>query len=124
MTLTEYEAVFMFGLDKSLTDSVRIEAAAELNGKVLRTALDASAARKLFEAEEIVCAVSENPARYLCNAAYFHALKRFNGRALFFHIPPLRHMTDSMAESIVRAVNAAYPKCLRYDIVEKNNRKY
>lgn len=100
----DYETVFMFGLDKSLTDSVRIETVSALNGRMLRTLLNAEAARKCFEAEKIPCTVSERPARYFCNAAYFHALNKFGGRVLFFHIPPLRHMDDNMSQSIVRAV--------------------
>ena len=89
-----YNAVFMFGLDKNLSDSVRIEKYAE------------KAARKAFEAEGIKCTVSENTSQYLCNEAYFFMLEKTGGKALFFHIPPIRYMTDSMAQSVVRAVNS------------------
>lgn len=101
---SDYQAVFMFGLDKSLSNSVRIETVSALDGITLHTSLNAVAAQKCFEAEGISCDVSERPARYLCNAAYFHALNRFGGRALFFHIPPLRHMNSNMMQSIAEAV--------------------
>lgn len=100
-----YDAVFMFGLDKNLSDSVRIERYAEKDGVTLAGLPCENAARKAFEAEGIRCTVSENTSKYLCNEAYFYMLKKFGGKALFFHIPPLRYMTDQMARSIVRAVN-------------------
>ncbi len=100
----DYEAVFMFGLDKSLTDSVRIETVSALNGRTPHTSLNSATARKCFEAEKILCTVSERPAGYLCNAAYFHALNKFGGRAMFFHVPPFRYLDDNMSQSIVRAV--------------------
>lgn len=99
-----YEAVFMFGLDKLLTDSVRIETVSALNGRMLHTSLNSAAARKCFEAEKILCTVSERSARYLCNAAYFHALNKFGGRAMFFHIPPFRYLDDGMLQSVAVAV--------------------
>ncbi|MCI9409134.1 MAG: hypothetical protein HFJ89_04890 [Oscillospiraceae bacterium] len=101
-----YNAVFMFGLDKNLSDSVRIEKYAEKDGARLAGLSCEKAARKAFEAEGIKCTVSENTSQYLCNEAYFFMLEKTGGKALFFHIPPIRYMTDSMAQSVVRAVNS------------------
>lgn len=38
--------------------------------------------------------VSDKHAAYLCNAAYFHMLKKYNGRAVFIHIPTYTNITE------------------------------
>ncbi len=99
----EYGAAFMFGLDKSLKTSARIEVCAQRDGKRLQTALDFSFASDAFKAEGINCLVSANPTNYFCNDAYFYMLERLCGKALFFHIPPVRYMTEDMYKAAVRA---------------------
>jgi len=99
----EYGAAFMFGLDKHLKESVRIEVCAQKDGKRLQTALDFSSAAAAFKAEGLNCLVSASPTNYLCNDAYFNMLEKLNGRALFFHIPPVRYMTEDMYKAAVRA---------------------
>lgn len=99
----EYGAAFMFGLDKRLKKSVRIEVCAKKDGERLQTALDFSSAAAAFNAEGLDCLVSADPTNYLCNDAYFYMLERLGGRALFFHIPPVRYMTEDMYKAAVRA---------------------
>ena len=34
----------------------------------------------------------------LCNEAYWHALNKFSGRAVFIHIPTIKHMDEHLTE--------------------------
>ena len=42
----------------------------------------------ILKKEGIPTRVSTDPGRYLCNYAYYLALKKSNGKALFVHLPP------------------------------------
>ncbi len=99
----EYGAAFMFGLDKNIKKSVRVEVCAQKDGERLQTALDFSSAAAAFKAERLCCLVSADPTNYLCNDAYFHMLEKLDGRALFFHIPTVKYMTEDMYKAVVRA---------------------
>lgn len=79
-----YDAVFMFGLDKNLSDSVRIEKYAEKDGARLAGLSCEKAAQKALEAERIKCTVSENTSQYLCNEAYFLCWKKPEEKRCFF----------------------------------------
>lgn len=81
-----YDAVFMFGLDKNLSDSVRIEKYAEKDCVRLAGLSCEKAAQKALEAERIKCTVSENTSQYLCNEAYFfYAGKNRRKSVVFSH---------------------------------------
>jgi len=51
-------------------------------------------------ASGIKCVVSELPTQYLCNAAYFNVLHKFDGKAVFIHIPSLKNMSENMTDRI------------------------
>ncbi len=55
-----------------------------------RTAVNPLAATRILREHRVPAGVSRNAGRYLCNAAYFHALGR-EGPTLFVHIPKPRH---------------------------------
>lgn len=70
MNVTDkFDLVVMFGLDTSLKETVRTENV-----------------------------VSEIPTQYLCNTAYFNALHKFEGKAMFIHIPSLKNMSEDMMD--------------------------
>ena len=71
-----YDAVYLFGLDKSLCGSVRIEACAEEAGHILYTSADVLELAHKFAVLGIPCAVSRQPSGYLCNAAYYALLEK------------------------------------------------
>ena len=90
-----YEQVIMFGCDKTLKDGVRLERFAEKNGKKLETSLDlALLSQKLIDGG-IANTISVTPTHYLCNEAYWYALKKFEGKAVFIHIPTLKKIDKS-----------------------------
>lgn len=101
----KYDAVYMFGLDKRLKASIRVEPCAEKDGETICTEIDTSEIIDKLKKEGLKCKLAENPTHYLCNEAYYYMLKKYGGRALFIHIPPLRHMTDDMAYAIINTLN-------------------
>ncbi len=75
----EYEQVYMFGLDKALKDSVRIEKCAEKDGERIYTQMQLSGIEECLKNNAIPYSVSHNSTHYLCNEAYFYMLKKMNG---------------------------------------------
>ena len=98
------DAVYLFGIDKNLKDSLRVETAAEKEGTRLETCLDTDALRKHLEAAGIRTGSSGTPTHYLCNEAYWRLLRRFSGRAVLIHIPALRHFDEAWIPLIRQAV--------------------
>ncbi len=100
-----YEQVIMFGCDKSLKDGVRLERFAEKNGKKLETSLDlALLSQKLIDGG-IANTISVTPTHYLCNEAYWYALKKFEGKAVFIHIPTLKNIDKSFIDKMKELKN-------------------
>ena len=61
----DYDAVYLFGADKNLTDSFRIEACADKEGTRLSTALNLTALSNRLSDAGINSTVSETPTHYL-----------------------------------------------------------
>lgn len=93
--------VVMFGLDSNMKEMVRIELVAECDGAVEKNRLDCNALCRCLKESNIQCCVSEIPTRYLCNAAYYHMLRKVKGNAVFIHIPTMKNMSGIMIEKIV-----------------------
>lgn len=96
-----YDMVVMFGLDSNMKEMVRIELVAECEGAVEKSRLDCNALCRCLKESKIQCCVSEIPTRYLCNAAYYHMLRKVEGNAVFIHIPTMKNMSGIMLEKIV-----------------------
>ena len=45
--------------------------------------------------------VSDKPTAYLCNAAYYHMLKK-NRNTVFIHIPSIKGMNDVLMNQLLR----------------------
>ncbi len=100
----QFEEIYMFGIDKNLHDKVRIELSAESDGIKRYTDIDAGSIVCLLREVGITSQTSDNPTHYLCNEAYWHALRRFAGKAIFIHIPSNRNMSQGFIEKIQRAL--------------------
>ncbi len=100
----KYSAVYMFGLDKRLKDSVRIEPCAEKDGETICTAFNTAEIIDKLKKEGVKCKLAENPTHYLCNEAYYYMLKKVCRRALFIHIPPLKYFSNETAEAIIKTI--------------------
>ncbi|MBR4731322.1 MAG: GNAT family N-acetyltransferase [Lachnospiraceae bacterium] len=100
----EYDQVIMFGVDKTLTSTVRIERVAAWDGERIVSKLNLNQLKDSLGAAGIQAVISENPTAYLCNDAYWQALHKFSGKAVFIHVPTMRHADEIFAEKVRRAV--------------------
>ncbi|MBO4679048.1 MAG: hypothetical protein J5626_05200, partial [Lachnospiraceae bacterium] len=92
----------MFGIDKNLKDSPRIEKVAERDGERLSSKLNLQTIKASFEPAGLKAEISDTPTHYLCNEAYWYALKRFCGKAVFIHIPTLKFADEAFIEKIAK----------------------
>ena len=109
----EYDQVIMFGVDKTLTSMVRIEKYAVKEGIKCASKLDLEKTAESINAAGVQSVISERPTAYLCNEAYWHALNKFSGRAVFIHVPTIKHMDKHLAEAIKLAfweINDSLPR--------------
>ena len=98
----DYDAVIMFGIDKSLPTFLRVERCARIDGETLETKLYADQLARGFRENGIPCDISDTPTQYLCNDAYFRMLRKTNGKALFVHIPGSKYMTQELMAGILK----------------------
>lgn len=95
-----YEFVIMFGCDKSLKDCVRLECFAEKDGLKCETRLDVKLLSETLSRDGVENVISETPTHYLCNEAYWYALQKFEGKAVFIHIPTLKNIDEKLISKI------------------------
>ena len=91
----DFDTVYMFGIDKNLVNEIRIDLCACYNREHICTDFNLlPLERKLIESS-ISYSFSNIPTKYLCNAAYYHMLKK-NLNTVFIHIPSLRGMNVTL----------------------------
>ena len=94
----DHDEIIMFGVDKNLTSEVRIEKAAYKDGETLVTDVKLKNLVKKFDSAGLSAVISDEPTVYLCNEAYWHALRKVSGRAVFIHIPTVKNIDESFIE--------------------------
>ena len=99
-----YDRVFLFGVDKKLTSSVRIEMCAQKEGEQICSVLDLNKITENLKKAGIETHISEKPTAYLCNDAYWHLLRKYSGRAVLIHIPTIKHMNETLSNKIKLAL--------------------
>ena len=99
-----FDYAVMFGVDKELTDSIRIERAAEKEGARHSSSLDLEGLAESFRTAGLAAVVSDTPTSWLCNEAYWHMLREYNGRAVFIHIPTARNVDGMFVQRIRQAL--------------------
>lgn len=100
----DYDAIIMFGVDKSLSTALRVERCSELHGELLTTKLYADQLARGFRENGINCDISDTPTHYLCNDAYFRMLQKTAGKAILIHIPGSRCMTQELMTGILKTL--------------------
>ena len=100
----DYDVVIMFGIDRSLSTSLRVERCARLHGETLETMLYADQLARGLRENGIRCEISDTPTHYLCNDAYFRMLQKTDGKAIFIHIPGSRCMTQELMAGILKTL--------------------
>ena len=99
----EYDVVYMFGVDKNLRNSIRIETCANYNGESVNTSFDILALENVIKNSGVSYTISNKPTAYLCNAAYYHTLKR-NRNTVFIHIPSIKGMNDVLMNKLLKII--------------------
>ena len=99
-----YDSVVLFGVDKNLAGTVRIERTAEKDGIRCSSALDLEKMTDGFREAGLEAKVSETPTAYLCNEAYWHLLRKFSGRAVLIHIPTMKNADEFFVVKVQRAL--------------------
>ena len=94
-----YDSVILFGIDKNLTDTVRIEKVAEKDTKHY-SMLNLENISAQLESVGISNYLSDKPTHYLCNAAYWYLLRKFNGQAVLIHIPSIKNINEHLIEGL------------------------
>ena len=95
-----FDFLIMLGCDKNLKDSVRIERFAEKNGEKIASGCDLKNISTRLEKAGIKNCISDTPNHYLCNESYWHALQKFNGKAVFIHIPTIKNLNDDFIDKM------------------------
>lgn len=94
-----YDSVILFGIDKNLFDTVRIEKVAEKETKEF-SALNLDAISAQLDTVGISNYLSDKPTHYLCNEAYWYLLRKFNGRAVLIHIPSIKNINEKLIDGL------------------------
>ena len=102
----DYESVWMFGVDKSLSSSVRIETCAKKDGEKIDSVLNLDTIAKTLEKEGIQTVISDKPSAYLCNEAYWYVLRKLSGRAVFIHIPTIKNVDEQFIDRVKAALDS------------------
>ena len=100
-----YDSVILFGVDKNLAGTVRIERTAEKDGIRCSSKLDLERLTDGFREAGLEAKVSETPTAYLCNEAYWHLLRKFSGRAVLIHIPTMKNADEFFVVKVQRALD-------------------
>lgn len=98
-----YDAVCLFGLGKTLIDSIRIELFAEADGHILHTNADIASLSRKLDGLGIQYAASEKPTHFLCNEAYCCLLQRMTCPVLLIHIPSQRNFSEKLFSQLLTA---------------------
>ena len=106
MSGAAYDCIIMFGIDKNLKNSVRIEQAAEKE-TVEFSALDLEEISVCLNNNGITNHICNKPTHYLCNEAYWFILRKFNGKAVFIHIPSIKNIDDNFILIFNRSIGKA-----------------
>ncbi len=106
---TLYDKIVMFGSDKNLIDSVKIELTAALDGKLLNTCFDIDELTSLFEINAIKYSINDSPTTFLCNTAYYYMLNK-NPNTIFIHIPSIKYIKYDLIDKLVFMLSDFDPK--------------
>ena len=100
----DHDLVVLFGVDRNLTSNVRIEKSAVKDGTKRYSNLDLNKIFDALNAAGIEPLISDRPKDCLCNEAYWNALEKFSGRAVFIHIPTVKHADEVFFDKMKTAM--------------------
>ena len=99
-----YDLVYMFGLDKTLKGSIRIDCVAKRDDVCLYSDIDFDMLAKKLNERGIITSIGNTPTQSLCNEAYWYMLRKYNCHVVFLHVPSIKYITESFIESVQAAL--------------------
>lgn len=99
-----YDLVYMFGLDKTLKGSIRIECAAKKDDVCLNSDINFDILAGKLNERGIKTSIGNAPIRSLCNEAYWYMLRKYNCHVVFLHVPSIKYITESFIERVQSAL--------------------
>ena len=96
---TSYSCIILFGIDKNLIHTVRIESIAKKETEIV-SALNLRTISSQLNDVGVVNFISNKPTSYLCNEAYWHLLRKFHGNAVLIHIPSSKNTSETLMEKL------------------------
>ena len=96
-----YDCVILFGIDKDLSDTVRIERVAEKDTKEF-SVLNLEDISTQLDVAGIPNYISDKPTYYLCNSAYWYLLRKYNGKAVLIHIPSIKNLNEHLLDGLIQ----------------------
>lgn len=99
-----YDSVYMFGLDKRLKGTVRIDCAAQKGDECLYSDMDIDLIAAKLNQSGIETNSGNTHAQSLCGDAYWYMLRKYNRHVIFFHVPSIKYITENFIEKIRTAL--------------------
>lgn len=100
----EHDVIYMFGVDKTLKGNVRIETHAIQDRQVIFSRLDLDTLALKLTRNGVSAKLGHTPRQSLCNEAYWHMLHKYDGHAVFFHVPSIRYIEESFVQAFRRSL--------------------
>ena len=99
-----YSAIFLFGIDGTLTNTVRIERCAEQQRQRLSSVLPLEQIAAELQAHGITSTISDEPTHYLCNDAYFKLLAKNERKVVLIHIPSINNTNADFFNGMINSI--------------------
>ncbi len=103
----DYAKVYLFGVNKNLSDSFGIEGVAQKDGKRLKSKFDLEELKERFASFRIKADISSVPSKYLCNEAYRYLLEKYKGNAVLIHIPTVKNFKEEWISDVKKAIKSS-----------------
>lgn len=99
-----YDLVYMFGLDKNLKGSIRIDCVAQRDEVYLYSAVNVDSIAMKLNQNGIITNIGNTPSQSLCNEAYWYMLRKCSCHVIFIHVPSIRYVTEDFIGKVRAAL--------------------
>lgn len=99
-----YDLVYMFGLDKNLKGSIRIDCVAQRDEVYLYSTVNVDSIAMKLNQNGIITNIGNTPIQSLCNEAYWYMLRKCNCHVIFIHVPSIRYVTEDFIGKVRAAL--------------------
>lgn len=95
-----YDQIVMLGIDKNLTDSIKIELTAAVDEHFVETCFNVDKLTSFCVENAVNYLINASPTAYLCNTAYYHMLNK-KQNTIFIHIPSIGRMNSDFMKLLI-----------------------